>query len=68
MVDIWHDSFNANPDAISINTLGADYERQIEALENFIQREGKGPFEKITMLSSTGKLLDKQFVKVKKYH
>ena len=66
VVDIWHDSFNANPDAISINTLGADYERQIEALENFIQREGKGPFEKITMLSSTGKLLDKQFVKVKK--
>lgn len=66
VVDIWHDSFGGNPNAISINTLGTDYERQIEALQKFIQKEGVGPFEEITMLSSTGKILEKSFAKVKK--
>ena len=65
--NLWKKEFNHfGENAFCLFTLGLDQEEKVQKLREFVESEGMGPFKEMYPLSSTGKVLDKPFVKIKK--
>ena len=55
-----HQEYNQSDNALLIQPKSLNYDEQFELINEYIAKEGNGPFEKIKQMTFTGKLLNDQ--------